>query len=151
MAEAITMRIGVRKGDPECGDSFDAWAGREDELRELMSAAHAEDTANLRRVMGFLPYEDAEKVLSKDRVKLMLAIIDNAGSYPFDMEAIKDLLGTKSMNNAKATPNGLLRVGLISEGRDFNGNPVLNLTEAGRDMLDYYEEDPVIFLSNVRG
>lgn len=145
MEEVIAMWIGVRKGDPVYGDEFDQRAGGEDELSALMTASHARDIAKLRREMGFLPWEVPESILTKDRVKLMTAIMDNAGDFPYDLENIRQILGMKAINNAKAVPNGLLRAGLISEGRDWEGRPVLNLTEVGRGMLDYYEDDPAIF------
>ena len=139
------MWIGVRKGDPVYGDDFDQHAGREDELICAMGVAHAQDVVTLRRRMVFLPWEEAEKIMTKDRAKLMTAIMDSAGSFPNDIEAIRQILGMKSINNARAVPNVLLRLGFISEAKDLEGRPVLNLTETGRDMLDYYEDDPVIF------
>lgn len=145
MAEAVAVRIGMRKGDPIYGDAFDNWAGKEDELLALMTAAHAADMVKLRREMVFLPWEVAEEILSKDRRKLMTAIMDNAGHLPYDLESIREVLGMKAINNAKAVVNGLLRVGFICEDLDYEGRSVLNLTETGRDMLDYYEDDPVIF------
>lgn len=145
MAEAVALRIGMRKGDPVYGDAFDSWAAREDELLASMTASHAADMVKLRREMVFLPWEDAEKILTKDRVKLMTAIMDNAGHLPNDLEKIRETLVMKALINAKAVVNGLLRVGFISEDFDYEGRPILNLTETGRDMLDYYEDDPLIF------
>lgn len=145
MAEAPEIHIGPRKGDPIYGDAYDNWSGRESELLEEMKAGYARDIAGLRAEMTFAPWEDPERILTTDRAKLLTAIMDNGGWLPFDMEAIRDILGMKALCNAAVTPNALIREGHVIKFEDGWGNPALRMTESGRAMLEYYEDNPEVF------
>jgi len=145
MAKAATVHIGPRKGDPVYGDAFDKWAGRELELLAEMKAGYARDIAGLRAEMTFAPWEDPERILTTDRAKLLTAIMDNGGWLPFDMEEIRDILGMKALCNAAAPTNALIREGYVIKFEDAWGNPALRMTESGRAILEYYEDNPEVF------
>lgn len=145
MAETSQIHVGPRRGDPVYGDGFDDWAGRESELLAGMTSSYARDIAGLRAEMTFLPWEDPERILTKDRVKLLAGIMDNGGWLPFDMEEIRDILGMKSLNNAAAPTNALIREGYVIKFEDAWGNPALRMTESGRAILEYYEDNPEVF------
>jgi len=146
MAQVAEIHIGPRKGDPIYGDGFDNWAGRESELLAEMKASYARDIAGLRAEMTFAPWEDPERILTKDRAKLLTAIMDNGGWLPYDMEAIRRIVGMKTLNNAAATPGALIRGGYVTKFEDGWGNPALKMTESGRAILEYYEDNPDVFM-----
>lgn len=116
-------------------DGFDNWTGREDELLALMLEGQRQDRQVLRaRGLAIPPWYDIETQIQKDWMRVVAAVAGAGGAMELDYSFFQNLLGFKSLVNAKGSVNRAVRAGLLE---DRSGT--LHMTEWGMDVLNEIE------------